>query len=48
MNEYIDRLIKAVKELPVNCKSFDDADRWVGIVLGMERLKAERREEQDA
>lgn len=45
MNEYIDRLIEAIKRLPVKCESFDDADRWVGVVLGLSKLKEEVKED---
>lgn len=35
----IDALINSVKKLPVDCKEFDDADSWVGIVLELESIR---------
>ena len=34
----ISALIHAVKELPVDCKNFEIADTWVGIVIELERI----------
>ena len=34
-------VIEAIKRLPVKCETFDDADRWVGCVVALQRLLAE-------
>lgn len=41
MIEYVNKIIEAVKALPVDCSKFDTADAWVGLVLALERLKAQ-------
>ena len=32
------KVIEAIKQLPVKCDDFDTADRWVGIILLLEKL----------
>ena len=34
----IQAIINTVKKLPVECKSFEVADSWVGIVLELEKI----------
>ena len=34
----IQALINTVKRLPVDCKNFDIADSWVGIVIELEKI----------
>lgn len=35
---YIQQVIEAIKQLPVNCNDFDAADRWVGIVMVLQNM----------
>lgn len=35
---YLQQIIEAIKQLPVNCDNFDAADRWVGIVMVLENM----------
>ena len=37
--EQINAIINSVKQLPVKCECFDDADTWVGIVLELEKIR---------
>ena len=34
----IKAIINTVKNLPVKCEKFDDADSWVGIVIELENI----------
>lgn len=38
-------IVKAVKELPVNCNSFEVADTWVGIIMELEKIGENKYEE---
>lgn len=31
-------IAEAVKKLPIDCKDFDTADRWVGCVLALQNI----------
>ena len=31
-------IIETVKKLPVSCKTFQDADMWVGVVLELQKI----------
>lgn len=42
----INALIKAIKELPVNCKDFDIADTWVGIIMELEKIRENKVEDK--
>lgn len=44
-DKQISALINAIKGLPVECKNFDVADTWVGIVIELERIKENKYEE---
>ena len=44
----INALISAIKELPINCKDFDTADTWVGIIMELEKIKLNKVEEPEA
>ena len=44
----IHALISAIKELPVECKNFEVADTWVGIVIELERIRENKFEEHTA
>ena len=39
------QVIEAIKQLPVKCDDFDAADRWVGIILMLERMISTMEEE---
>lgn len=41
----ISQIIEAIKNLPVKCETFDDADRWVGIVVALEQMIQTTQEE---
>ena len=43
----INALIKAIKELPVNCKDFETADVWVGIIMELEKIRENKAEEPE-
>lgn len=34
----IQKVIEAIKKLPVKCDDFNTADKWVGIILFLEAL----------
>lgn len=38
----INAIINTVKNLPVECKNFDTADAWVGIVIELENILANK------
>lgn len=39
------QVINAIKQLPVKCDDFDAADRWVGIILMLEKMISTTEEE---
>ena len=47
-DKQINALINAIKGLPVECKNFEVADTWVGIVIELERIRENKFEEPTA
>lgn len=37
----INQIIEAIKQLPVKCDTFEDADRWVGCVVALQSIAVE-------
>ena len=41
MDELLNKIAETIKNLPVNVDTFDDADRWVGCVVALQKMAQE-------